>query len=89
MASNCPAQMTRRIAIKRVSALAVALGAIEAVGLFSFAPQRVGASLAPSDIQFDISRFSRSRRMITAATSNSRCRPRLPPDRADLTGQIS
>lgn len=57
MALDSPAQMTRRTAIKRVGALAVALGAIEAVGPFSFAPQRVGASLAPSDIQFDISPF--------------------------------
>ena len=57
MASDSPAQLTRRTAIKRVGALAVAFGAIEAVGPFSFAPQRVGASLAPSDIQFDISPF--------------------------------
>ena len=57
MASDSPARMTRRTAIKRVGALAVAFGAIEAVGPFSFVPQRVGASLAPSDIQFDISPF--------------------------------
>ena len=57
MASDSPAQLTRRTAIKRVGALAVAFGAIEAIGPFSFVPQRVGASLAPSDIQFDISPF--------------------------------
>ena len=54
---DSPAQVTRRTAIKRIGALAVAFGALEAVGPFSFAPQRVGASLAPSDIQFDISPF--------------------------------
>ena len=35
----------------------MALSALEAVGPFSFAPQRVGASIVPSDIQFDISAF--------------------------------
>src|SRR5580765_7838689 len=49
--------MNRRAALKRAGALAVALGALEAVGPFSFAPQRVGASIVPSDIQFDISAF--------------------------------
>jgi hypothetical protein len=44
--------MNRRTALKRVGALAVALGALETVGPFSFAPQRVGASIVPSDIQF-------------------------------------
>src|SRR6266496_3575056 len=52
-----PAPVTRRTALKRAGALAVALGALEAVGPFSFAPQRVGASIVPSDIQFDISPF--------------------------------
>jgi len=51
------APMNRRTALKRAGALAVALGALEAVGPFSFAPQRVGASIVPSDIQFDISAF--------------------------------
>jgi hypothetical protein len=54
---DSPAHMTRRTALKRAGALAVALGALEAVGPFSFAPQRVGASIVPSDIQFDISAF--------------------------------
>jgi hypothetical protein len=49
--------MTRRTALKRAGVLAVALGALEAVGPFSFAPQRVGASIVPSDVQFDISSF--------------------------------
>ena len=49
--------MNRRTALKRAGALAVALGALEAVGPFSFAPVRVGASIVPSDIQFDISAF--------------------------------
>jgi hypothetical protein len=51
------APMNRRTALKRAGALAVALGALEAVGPFSFAPVRVGASIVPSDIQFDISAF--------------------------------
>jgi hypothetical protein len=51
------APMNRRTALKRAGALAVAFGALEAVGPFSFAPVRVGASVAPSDIQFDISDF--------------------------------
>jgi hypothetical protein len=54
---DSPAQMSRRTALKRAGALAVALGALEAVGPFSFAPQRVGASIVPSDIQFDLSAF--------------------------------
>jgi hypothetical protein len=49
--------MNRRTALKRAGALAVALGALEAVGPVSFAPQRVGASIVPSDIQFGISAF--------------------------------
>ena len=49
--------VNRRTALKRAGALAVALGALEAVGPFSFAPVRVGASIVPSDIQFDISAF--------------------------------
>src|SRR6516164_844347 len=49
--------MNRRAALKRAGALAVAFGALEAVGPFSFAPVRVGASIIPSDIQFDISAF--------------------------------
>jgi hypothetical protein len=49
--------MNRRTALKRAGALAVALGALEAVGPFSFAPVRVGASIVPSDIQFDIYAF--------------------------------
>ncbi len=54
---DSPAHMTRRTALKRAGVLAVALGALEAVGPFSFAPQRVGASIVPSDIQFDVSAF--------------------------------
>ena len=49
--------VNRRIVLKRAGALAVAFGALEAVGPFSFAPERVGASVVPSDIQFDISDF--------------------------------
>ena len=49
--------MNRRTALKRAGALAVVLGALEAVGPFSFAPVRVGASIVPSDIPFDISAF--------------------------------
>ena len=60
MDSPAPASrrpVNRRTALKRAGALAVALGALEAVGPFSFAPVRVGASIVPSDIQFDISAF--------------------------------
>ena len=49
--------MSRRTALKRAGALAVAFGALGAVGPFSFAPERAGASTVPSDIQFDISPF--------------------------------
>ena len=49
--------VNRRIVLKRAGALAEAFGALEAVGPFSFAPERVGASIVPSDIQFDISDF--------------------------------
>ena len=52
-----PTPMNRRTALKRAGALAVALGALEAVGPFSFAPVRVSASIGPSDIQFDIADF--------------------------------
>ena len=52
-----PAPMNRRTALKRAGALAVALGALEAVGPFSFVPVRADASIVPSDIQFDISAF--------------------------------
>jgi hypothetical protein len=51
------APMNRRTALKRAGALAVGLGALEAVGPFSFTPVRAGASIGPSDIQFDISAF--------------------------------
>jgi hypothetical protein len=54
---DSPAPTNRRTALKRAGALAVALGALEAVGPFSFAPVRVGASIVPSDIHFDISAF--------------------------------
>ncbi|MBV9384165.1 MAG: hypothetical protein JOY82_18175 [Streptosporangiaceae bacterium] len=49
--------VTRRVVLKRAGALAVALGALEAVGPFSYLPQRAIAATAPSDIQFDISAF--------------------------------
>src|ERR1700750_2718876 len=52
-----PEPMNRRTALKRAGAPAVALGALEAVGPFSFAPARVSASTVPSDIQFDIAGF--------------------------------
>jgi hypothetical protein len=37
--------MNRRTALKRAGALAAVFGALEAVGPFSFAPVRVGASV--------------------------------------------
>ena len=72
---DSPAQMTRRTALKRAGALAVALGALEAVGPFSFAPQRVGASIVPSDIQFDISPFL----AVPPQTYGSDVRFQMPP----------
>ncbi|HTQ92211.1 MAG TPA: hypothetical protein VMK84_22235 [Streptosporangiaceae bacterium] len=54
---DSPAPVNRRTALKRTGALAVALGALEAVGPFSFVPDRAGAAIVPSDIQFDISSF--------------------------------
>src|SRR6266571_6478794 len=67
--------MTRRTALKRAGALALALGALEAVGPFSFAPQRVGASIVPSDIQFDISPFL----AVPPQTYGSDVRFQMPP----------
>jgi hypothetical protein len=40
----------RRSVLRRTGALAVALGALEAAGLFSFVPVRASASIVPSDI---------------------------------------
>ena len=54
---DSPARITRRTALKKTGALAVALSALEAVGPFSFSPQRADAATRPSDIQFDISAF--------------------------------
>ena len=54
---NSPSQLTRRDALKRGGALAVAIGALEAAGSLAFVPQRALAAAAPSDIQFDISGF--------------------------------
>src|SRR6266568_9548434 len=67
--------MNRRTALKRAGALAVALGALEAIGPFSFAPQRVGASIVPSDIQFDISPFL----AVPPRTYGSDVRFQMPP----------
>ena len=49
--------MTRRDVLKRGGALAAAVAALEAVGPFSFLPQRANAATSPSDIQFDIAAF--------------------------------
>ena len=46
-----------RTGLKRAGVLAAAFGALEAVGSFSFAPVRAGASVIAPDIQFDISDF--------------------------------
>jgi hypothetical protein len=52
-----PANISRRAALKQAGALAVALSALEAVGPFSFLPQRARAATIPSDIQFDIADY--------------------------------
>ncbi|HEX3515301.1 MAG TPA: hypothetical protein VHT26_14995, partial [Trebonia sp.] len=54
---DTPKHMTRRRVLKRAAALAAALSALEAVGPFSFLPERANAATGPSDIQFDISAF--------------------------------
>lgn len=54
---DSPAHITRRAALKRAGALAVALSALEAVGPFSFVPQRARAAIRPSDAQFDIADY--------------------------------
>jgi hypothetical protein len=51
------APLNRRTALKPAGALAVAQGVLESVGPFSFAQVSVGASIVPSDIQFDIFSF--------------------------------
>ena len=51
------APVNRRTARKRAGALAVAFGVLEAVGPFSFVPERAGASIVPSGIRFDSSPF--------------------------------
>jgi hypothetical protein len=52
-----PAHITRRAALKKAGALAVAVSALEAISPFSFLPERADAATIPSDIQFDISAF--------------------------------
>src|SRR5260370_33267646 len=54
---DSPAHISRRRARKKSAALGVALSALEAVGPFSFSPQRADAATRPSDIEFDISAF--------------------------------
>ena len=49
--------ITRRDVLKRGGALVAAVAALEAVGPFSFLPERANASTSPSDTQFDISAF--------------------------------
>jgi hypothetical protein len=67
--------MTRRAALQRAGALAVALGALEAVGPFSFVPQRAHAATIPSDIQFDISAFL----AVPPATYGTEVQFQMPP----------
>jgi hypothetical protein len=54
---DTPEHPTRRRVLKRAAALAAALSALEAVGPFSFLPERANAATSPSDIQFDISAY--------------------------------
>jgi hypothetical protein len=55
---DSPARITRRAVLRQAGVLAAALGALEAAGPLSVAPQRaLAATGAPSDIQFDISAF--------------------------------
>src|SRR6202050_3530696 len=49
--------ITRRHVLKSGGALVAAVAALEAVGPFSFLPERANAATSPSDTQFDISAF--------------------------------
>lgn len=48
---------SRRDALKMAGTLGLAAGALELAGPLSFVPQRTGAAVRPSDVQFDISAF--------------------------------
>ncbi len=72
---DSPAHITRRTALKQAGVLAAALGALETVGPFSFAPQRALAATGPSDIQFDISAFL----SVPPQTYGSGVRFQMPP----------
>src|SRR3984885_15676158 len=50
-------RITRRDVLKSGGALVAAVAALEAVGPFSFLPERANAATSPSDTQFDISAF--------------------------------
>src|ERR1700727_3355245 len=49
--------VTRRDVLKKGGALVAVVAALEAVGPFSFLPERPKAAASPSDTQFDISAF--------------------------------
>ena len=54
---DSPAQITRRTVPRPAGVLSAAVAALEAAGSLAVVPQRALAAAAPSDIQFDISRF--------------------------------
>src|SRR5215470_15221018 len=57
MPVDSPARVTRRTVLRQAGVLAGAVAALQAAGNLAFVPQRALAAAAPSDIQFDISRF--------------------------------
>jgi hypothetical protein len=57
MPVDSPTPFTRRTVLRQAGVLAGAVAALQAAGNLAFVPQRALAATAPSDIQFDISRF--------------------------------
>jgi hypothetical protein len=72
---HSPSPVSRRAALRSAGALAVATAALELVGPLAFAPERVLAATAPSDIQFDIDAFLST----PAQVSDTGVRYRMPP----------
>jgi hypothetical protein len=54
---DSPTQIARRTVLRQAGVLAGAVAALQAAGNLAFVPQRALAAAAPSEIQFDISRF--------------------------------
>lgn len=70
-----PSPISRRAALRSAGALAVATAALDMVGSLAFAPERVLAATAPSDIQFDIESYLTT----PPRVSGTGVRYRMPP----------